>query len=385
MTRFAALVFTLVVATGAPAWLAAQATPERWTLAFDHRIGSLDGDAALTVATGLTVSGDTLYVLQPQDQHIALFHRGGARLGTLGRAGEGPGEFRHPTRFGWQGGQLWVLDSQLRAITFFDPDGRPAARLAPPAHTGEGERFDIVGPLADGTVVGLASASTQAIAMDEETIRLLKLDPETERLDFLDNYRTRGRFLLEGERSSITMHQLISRRSFAAIAPGGDYLVVAHQPMVDDAPGAFILRWISPDGARDTRRYRRSAREMPATARDSLLDHYATLFSERGTFGTHAAARRALERSLHLPDVLPPVTGLFIGSDHSVWVRHEEHTGRDGVEYTVIDSRRELSGSVRAPAGVTLLASDGTTAWGRLVDELDINYVVAYTIVRPNE
>jgi hypothetical protein len=160
-------------------------------------------------------------------------------------------------------------------------------------------------------------------------------------------------------------------------------VVVAHQAVNADAPGAFVLRWIRLDGDRATRRYRRSPQQLHATARDSLVDRYATIFSDRGTFGTHATARQAIERSLHLPELLPPVTGILIGADHSVWVRHEEHSGRDGVDYTVVNSHGEVSGRVRVQPGVSLLASDGTNAWGRLVDELGINYVVTYTIVRP--
>lgn len=276
-----------------------------------------------------------------------------------------------------------VLDPPRHA---FHPDGRAVDRLAPRVPAGDDETFSITGLLADGTVVGQAIGSMQAVAAGTaRTSRLLKFNPATEGVDLLDQMWVGGTvLLLQGERSSVTMNQPISPKSFSAIAPGGEYLVIAHQPVVDEGPGGFVLRWIRLDGQRATRRYRRSPRELSAPARDSLLDRYATMFSERGTFGSRAAARQALERVLHLPKVLPPVTGLLIGADHSVWVRHEEYSGRDGVEYTVINSRGEPSGRVRVHAGVSLLASDGNKAWGRLVDEWGVNYVVTYTIVRPN-
>jgi hypothetical protein len=179
MRHCAVILVSFGVLTGVASGLAAQAPPERWTLALEHRIGSLDGDAALTWVADVTVSGDTLFVLQPQDQQIALFDRGGARLGALGRAGEGPGEFRLPTAFGWHEDRLWVADSQLRAITLFDPHGRTLDRVTPRVPAGDGETFRMAGLLADGTVLGEMTVPMQAVATGAVTTSRFRASPST--------------------------------------------------------------------------------------------------------------------------------------------------------------------------------------------------------------
>lgn len=85
---------------------------------------------------------------------------------------------------------------------------------------------------------------------------------------------------------------------------------------------------------------------------------------------------------MSLPPFLPPVSAIFVASDHSVWIRHEEHDGSGAVEYSVLSPEGEPLGIAHVPANVTLLESDGRKVWGRLVDDNGVNFVIRYDIDR---
>lgn len=80
------------------------------------------------------------------DQHgpsVLLFHPDGRLLRTLGRSGQGPGEFSDPFGLGWIGDSVYIADSANRRITVFLSDGRMVRdqRLDVPFVIGEIHRF----------------------------------------------------------------------------------------------------------------------------------------------------------------------------------------------------------------------------------------------------
>lgn len=66
-------------------------------------------------------------VVGPVDNfaNVAVFSPDGALIKMLGRAGEGPGEFRSVTQSGIMlGDSIWVLDTRLRRLSIFSPEFR---------------------------------------------------------------------------------------------------------------------------------------------------------------------------------------------------------------------------------------------------------------------
>jgi hypothetical protein len=65
------------------------------------------------------------YVLDSRDARIARFDRSGRYLGSFGRSGDGPGEFRAPTDMTLlPDGTLAVVDFELLRLSLFSLDGR---------------------------------------------------------------------------------------------------------------------------------------------------------------------------------------------------------------------------------------------------------------------
>ena len=99
-------------------------------------IGLLDGPPELLFGRIASVARDergNLIVADRQANEIRVFDAEGAHLRTLGREGEGPGEFQG-LNGAWPvpGGGIVATDNDLDRITHFDPDGARAgtARFA---------------------------------------------------------------------------------------------------------------------------------------------------------------------------------------------------------------------------------------------------------------
>lgn len=97
----------------------------RWTLVEDLRLGSLEGEGPQQfsqVASILSDDRGAIYVLDHPAQEIRVFSAGGEYLRTIGRKGEGPGEFASAAGLDWApDGHLWVWGS--RRYSVFDATG----------------------------------------------------------------------------------------------------------------------------------------------------------------------------------------------------------------------------------------------------------------------
>jgi hypothetical protein len=103
----------------------ADALPE---LAFveELRIGSVDDpDAGFSRIGAVTTLPDgRVLVLEALDRQVRIYGAEGRLERTIGRAGDGPGEFQGPLRFGMLADTLWVADLGSGRITLLDLEGR---------------------------------------------------------------------------------------------------------------------------------------------------------------------------------------------------------------------------------------------------------------------
>jgi hypothetical protein len=65
----------------------------------------------------------TIYVADPRQKAIQVFDRNGRFVHSIGRAGEGPGEFKFPGQLEMTEHYLLVYDWRLRRLSWFDPSG----------------------------------------------------------------------------------------------------------------------------------------------------------------------------------------------------------------------------------------------------------------------
>jgi hypothetical protein len=100
---------------------------------------------------GGLIAGDTLIIAERSRGEIHFFSRRGAHLRTVGRLGNGPGEFTHLAWIQRRGSLLLAYDQSERRLSEFTVDGDfVRANTVQPR---EGEAFRAVGVLPNGTLL----------------------------------------------------------------------------------------------------------------------------------------------------------------------------------------------------------------------------------------
>ncbi len=100
--------------------------------------GDDDEDILFGVLTEMASDNEgNLYVLDAQLNEVMIFSPGGEYLRSVGREGQGPGEFRRPTDLFLTGtGDIAVLQRMPGKIVLLTPDGEPAGNYPVPEHDG---------------------------------------------------------------------------------------------------------------------------------------------------------------------------------------------------------------------------------------------------------
>ena len=92
-----------------------------------YRVGGFDAPEWAEFSTTPLVNFDAagrLYVLDSSAGHVVVVDQSGGLVRTIGRPGEGPGEFNQPGAFVvWPDGRLAVADIGHNAYQIFGPDG----------------------------------------------------------------------------------------------------------------------------------------------------------------------------------------------------------------------------------------------------------------------
>ena len=162
----ARLAFALIAAATLTEDPHTSAQQPRWTARLVTQIGDIDGPAALSTVWDLEIGRNgEVFVAQPTTGSILVFSAQGQLLRTIGRKGEGPGEFQTVGRTGWTSDTLWALN--FRNINLFTANGAFVRRITPTALPNLGPHITIPTPgplLADGTIMVIPNVSSGAIA-----------------------------------------------------------------------------------------------------------------------------------------------------------------------------------------------------------------------------
>jgi hypothetical protein len=382
-----ALLFTIVVLlllSAAPLG-AQQPSPPTWRLVEELRIGATDGPEALSRVSDLTVSSDgsTLYVGQQQEHTIRIFDAvTGEPRGRIGRHGEGPGEFRYVSFIGWRADTLYATDFLLLRFSLFSPAGKHFATEA--IHPPLSENYQSSNPIgltSEGTLLSQERLLTAPIAEGRVTSSpwaLVARDGRVIRTVGKKDLRETRKAVPTGERT-LLMPQPLSERNFLRLHPDGTSMVVVDQPAGQDIPGEYQVRRLRADGSQIySLTYRYTPRAVPPAFSDSIHAFQTMVFEQLLPSGRAAEAAR---KNLVIPDAFPPISGLLLGRDDSVWLRKED-VGSGTVAWLVLDARGRVQAIAATPAGLHLRYADGEHIWGVVHDELDIPYVVRLRIVR---
>ncbi|HRP08152.1 MAG TPA: 6-bladed beta-propeller [Gemmatimonadales bacterium] len=381
----AILLVLSLAACGDPAFR--KTVPEHSTASVEADL-RIDPDSADLSPIGvmLVARDGRILVTQTQDGQIRVFGPDGASLGSLGRPGEGPGEFSRLTRIGWIGDSIWALDPGLGRITIFDPD------------TGLVRSFTSPGTRAQGASDGNPLAIFVQAVLPDGSLRTLVAVPKgvtppdwAADVDSGSNHYVR--FAQDGEviRRVAVQAPDQCERTFAIGTSGVGSLRIplCPSPLSNDWDGAvtdfLAFAEVVPGADLDQTSYRVAmlrydgdtvfVREFPYqplpvtdSIRDSVLERVNK--SMEGMPPAYVSARPSYE----MPTTLPPLRRLLIGRDSTLWLEEEDVAPEH--RWKVLDLRGDPVGVVTVPAAVRLLVAQRDMVWGAETDENDLEGIV---------
>jgi len=355
-----------------------------WSLVEELSIGREDDpNYALTPVRGLAVGPDQVYVTLHQEAHVRVFDHDGRFVRTIGRFGEGPGEFGYIGQPGVMGDTLWVSDGRGQGwMHYFTLDG--TLLRGHPLPGVDAPYISVVGgdqPIRGG---GFLRATSTATARNPDILDfpIFRTDAEGVTVGALPGRSSMGGHLIvdyEARMGSLVVpQQHVVFRPFNVNAlygfgPDGRYVIrVEHEPGGD---GVRVLR-VGTDGDTLATSYVPLRRQrVPQQVRDSVYDVHLETLTRR--LDSPARARRELA-ALDIPTEYPAMRRTFVDRDHRVWI---EPNGDPEQPWLLLDAELQPLAHVRVPPRHDYLVAAGTTLWAIRLGDYDVPYIVRYRIV----
>jgi hypothetical protein len=367
-----------------------------WTAVEDLRVGSVDDSATiLTAFRSMEVgSNGRMYTLHPMEQLIWLFDAEGNRVRSIGRRGDGPGEFQNAYTLGWVADTLWVLDFNGYRFNQFSPDGEFLGSFSVPFVMGTDlaergpPRAD--GLLFDGTVHGSPPAFSSQVAEGVIThhVPMLLGRDGTVSDSLLPVPFGRNQWAIsdpdDPRRGGFYMSQPYPDGPLWGYVPGERAMVVLER-RAPTSPEEAEYRLTKVDFGGDTvfsRAYPFTPVATSAQEVDSILDATAQRIAGTRFMGglPEGTAREWAARDLYHPPFMPPVSAMVLARNGEIWLK-ESPAGEEAA-WRVVSRDGDPLGRVLLPRATTVIVTDGHTVWGTEADELDVPYLVRYAVPR---
>ena len=324
----------------------------------------------------------SLFLLARSANEVRRFGPDGTFLNTIGREGEGPGEFQNAYLFGLVGDTIWVRNLSPPSVSYFTSDGeylrtdtyrnptisRNGIPDGPEAILGAGSWF-MVGAVPFGGPRGPVDVPLLIVRPgDLRDTLATAIDPTSVYLPDVGTF---------GGIRPYPLHPLYD------VVPGGEAVLVAEWGGEEVAEGAFSLRRFRPDGTLDldsTVRFApvpllaRVADSIVAAAADSVSALVPRLNAE-----LPADLEEVIRAQLALGNSFPPIKTLLAGVDGTIWV--ERVIGPSSAEWVVLDNDGRPQFRVVLAEGITLGAASDDALWTTRTDAFDVPYVVRYDLV----
>lgn len=355
-----------------------------WTLAPEPEldIGGMDaGEAsALFQVGGVHKLADGRVVVAHGGGHdVRIYGADGQHLRSIGREGDGPGEFRRPSRVHvMPGDSLLVYDSQARRLTLLATDGTYARDW--PLQQPDGRPAALVGIFGDGSLVAqgnalFGSGGPPPNGRLRPDVTFFRTTPGELDVDTIAVAPGAESFVRTNANASgrITSMQImtIPFGHTAAAAVGEDQLAIGTQ----DAPEVLFY---SPTGV--LRRILRTGAPMTPVTQEHL-DAWTERQLENLPTEQHAAVRANFADMPHGGSI-PPYGMVLIDDAGHTWLQDYDDRITPAGTWTVYDPSGRIVARIRLPASFRPHHIGTDFVLGVEQDELDIEHVRLYRLDR---
>ena len=331
-----------------------------------------DVDGKLFRAMSATRLGDGRIVVGNSGSGtIEIFGPDGKHVQSVGRAGDGPGEFRALFWVGRAAGDsILAWDSGAGRLSIFDPNGRLAATVVPRQPLGLFPQA--AGSLANGRVL-LALRAGPVTAGTGTTVRRDSVSYVTlgRSGDAEPVVRVPGSEMLVSTSHGFVMRPLpFGRQTVAAvhsnrviIGTGDRFEVVAYEA----GRGARLVM-------------RAEDRHVPvtrATIRD--FQRSSVTLGGEGDARLHTADAQMLADAPY-PREMPPFTDLRIDADGNIWLQGPGSPSEPDARWTVFSPEGRVRGVVTLPGGLAVQEIGRDWLLGIAMDENQLQHVRLYRL-----
>lgn len=343
-----------------------------WLLREDLRLGRVEGgehDAFGEIRLYEVDRDGTIFILDGDAMEVRVFDAEGSYLRTLGRAGEGPGEFSQPWGLEVDGaGRIWVVDIGNQRYSIWSPGGRLVDEMR---RYGNGNVAPWPGTvLDDGRVIDVESRTVEG----ERERRFVAYDEHGRALDSVPLPAwERPTFVAETESSRTSASVPFSPHVVRAFSPDGTLWTG-----ISEEYRIVHRRITNPDTLRIIRKAYDPV-EVTGTEADAAVARLAWFERQGGTID-----RR------RFPATHPAYQDFFVDDRGYLWtlptlprddvVTQETLYAPRPPAFDVFDHRGVYLGRVEAPIPLRQPRVVGEHLYGVTVDELGVHYLVRFRI-----
>ena len=363
------------------------------------RIGSLDDpDYIFSPVYRLALSPDgLLHSLHPDEATIRQWTAKGAPAGSVGRAGEGPGEFAAPYNMGLFGDSLWVWDVLRNRASYFDPAGEFLGSVSAMVGFGEPDGLPLrpVRPFRDGGFLGMALPFLDQVATGQLTrtpFVLMDVEGNTQSHIWMHPHEPRDVLALlteDGTGGSYSSQPFLDDALPTDIDHG--LLAVERRAWTGDGEAVVTVTGIGFTGdTLFTSRVLYTPTPLPAARVDSVVrataERMHPSMSRRKPGLTIRELEEDIRRAIYAPAYLPAVAELAVARNGNIWLRRfdpvESETGEQMNEWWILDPAGSPMARAHTPAGLRMMLIGDEAVWGVVSDEMDVDYIVRYRLVK---
>lgn len=350
-----------------------------WRLADDPRIdiGVLDGGEPYQlyqVSGALLLPDGRLVVANGGSKELRFYDAGGRHLESVGREGEGPGEFGALGGLELARDSLYVFDWRLVRVSVFDLDG-VFARSYPVRVPGIAFP-NAVGLLDDGGWVvlsGFAFSPQDIAALVRDTSLVVHLHADGVAADTIGRFPT-VEFFVYGNGSMTTAVSRAFGRSLASAA-GGTRLYLGDTER-------YQIAGYGPTGTLESILRRRVAARS-VTGAD--IEAYKEVDRRRLVDPQYRQQMERLLAEMPYPEEMPAFGALQTDAEENLWVSEYGMPGADDATWTVYAPDGVPTASVAVPARFQITQIGADFVCGRWEDEVGVEHVRVYRLVKGKE